>query len=240
MEGYSPIEYQANAVPWCHTANPLTSPFGGVVIEKVGLTTNFFPSITCQPDPDVRVKQFYTSQNGSDAQHTLRSAEIADVCPNDPNDDVDGDGICVGNGFNPPMTGDNDNCPTTPNPGQANADGDQWGDACDNCPATSTPWEVPPADGDCDKWTDADEALITTDAGDACGFTAGAPGQSETWPPDLVESNNINISDVLALKPVFGTTVGPTSPRFDIVPSGSINISDVLALKPVFGQSCTP
>ena len=55
-----------------------------------------------------------------------------------------------------------------------------------------------------------------------------------------VESNNINISDVLALKPVFGTTVGPTAPRFDIVPSGNINISDVLALKPVFGTTCTP
>ena len=57
---------------------------------------------------------------------------------------------------------------------------------------------------------------------------------------DAEESNSINISDVLALKPVFGSSVGPTSPRFDLVPDNSINISDVLSLKPVFGTSCTP
>ena len=32
-----------------------------------------------------------------------------------------------------PKVGANDNCPTTPNPTQANADGDALGDACDAC-----------------------------------------------------------------------------------------------------------
>ncbi len=80
LEALSPIQYQATGVPWCHSANPLTSPPGHQVIEKAGLTTNFFPSITCQPDAAVRVKQFYTTQagvGGTDAQHTLRSAELA-------------------------------------------------------------------------------------------------------------------------------------------------------------------
>jgi hypothetical protein len=43
-----------------------------------------------------------------------------DVCPNDPDDDVDGDGVC----------GDVDNCPTTGNPNQADANLDGVGDAC--------------------------------------------------------------------------------------------------------------
>jgi hypothetical protein len=107
----------------------------------------------------------------------------------------------------------------------------------DNCPAYPSFWTVPSGDTDCDGFASADETLITTDSGDPCGFTPGAPGESETWPPDLVETNGINISDVLAMKPVFGMA-GP--PRYNIVPAGTINISDVLALKPFFGKSCTP
>jgi hypothetical protein len=104
----------------------------------------------------------------------------------------------------------------------------------------ATDWIVPAGDGDCDGFTTANEVLITTDAGDACGFTAGAPTQSETWPPDLSESNAVNVGDVLALKPVFGTAVPPTSARFDIAPNGVINVGDVLTIKPFFGKMCTP
>jgi hypothetical protein len=44
-----PMQYQASEEPWCHTANPLDVPSGQVVIEKPGLTTNFFPGIDCGP-----------------------------------------------------------------------------------------------------------------------------------------------------------------------------------------------
>jgi len=57
-----------------------------------------------------------------------------DPCPNDPANDVDNDGICVGAGYNAPKTGGNDNCPTVANTTQTNSDGDTHGDACDNCP----------------------------------------------------------------------------------------------------------
>ena len=125
-------------------------------------------------------------------------------------------------------------------------DGDGILDSTDNCPnwynplQDLPPWPIDTDDPDCDGFSTAKENDIGTDPSQHCGFTTGGDPSSETWPPDLVESNNINISDVLALKPVFGTSVGPTSPRFDLIPSGGINISDVLALKPVFGQSCTP
>jgi hypothetical protein len=133
-----------------------------------------------------------------------------------------------------------DNCPTVANSGQENADGDAWGDACDNCPGTSTQWFAPSGDADCDGHTTGDENTIGTDPGLACGFTPGGDPASETWPPDLVESNFIDVSDVLALKPLFFVTVPPGSPRYDIVPSGLIDVTDVLSLKPIFFVGCTP
>ncbi len=105
------------------------------------------------------------------------------------------------------------------------------------------PKNIPPSvtdDLDCDGFGNVAELWIGTNGSEACGYTAGAPVQSENWPADLSESNTINIVDVLALSPVFGSSVPPTSPRFDLVPDGTINILDVLALNPVFGESCTP
>jgi thermitase len=47
-----------------------------------------------------------------------------DVCPHDPDDDLDEDSIC----------GDLDNCPDEYNPDQADSDNDGVGDICDVCP----------------------------------------------------------------------------------------------------------
>jgi hypothetical protein len=107
-----------------------------------------------------------------------------------------------------------------------------------------SPWSLPMDDPPVRKFkccgTTCPPTLPITDPADACGFTAGGAPQSETWPPDLVETNVINVTNVLALKPYFGTSVPPTSSRYDLGPSGSINISDTLALHAFFGQSCTP
>ncbi len=95
------------------------------------------------------------------------------------------------------------------------------------------PWPVPDGDADCDAFTDAAEELIGTDAGVACEDGLGLPD----WPPDFDDNQSVDIVDVLALKPVFGTT----SVRHDLDGSGGdVDIVDVLALKPVFGAACTP
>jgi hypothetical protein len=52
-----------------------------------------------------------------------------DTCPNDPQNDIDHDGLCA----------NVDNCPTVANPDQLDSDGDGVGDACDNCPAIANP-----------------------------------------------------------------------------------------------------
>ena len=60
--------------------------------------------------------------------------------------DADGDGV-VGGWTDggaagcPSVTEGADNCPHTPNPDQADADGDGVGDACDNCPDTPNRWQ---------------------------------------------------------------------------------------------------
>ncbi|MCB9613058.1 MAG: thrombospondin type 3 repeat-containing protein [Sandaracinus sp.] len=46
--------------------------------------------------------------------------DACDPCAFDPDDDVDGDGLCA----------DVDNCPEVANPDQADANGDGRGDAC--------------------------------------------------------------------------------------------------------------
>ena len=49
--------------------------------------------------------------------------DVCDVCPNDADNDIDGDSVC----------GDVDNCPTTYNPDQLDSDSDGVGDVCDGC-----------------------------------------------------------------------------------------------------------
>ncbi|MEX1194601.1 MAG: S8 family serine peptidase [Dehalococcoidia bacterium] len=121
--------------------------------------------------------------------------------------------------------------------GRVNAD-----EAVDN--PKYLPWTVPAGDGDCDGFTSAHEITLGTDPEVACGFTPGGSGPpdsaSDTWPADIVESNHVNVQDVLAVKPYFGQAIPPAPVRYDIVLSGNINSQDALALSPFIGGPCTP
>ena len=97
--------------------------------------------------------------------------DVCDVCPDDPLNDTDNDGICVGTGFSAPKIGDNDNCPSDPNADQADGDSDGDGDVCDDVTDSDGDGFIAVASGgeDCD---DTDPGVypgateITTDGKD--------------------------------------------------------------------------
>jgi hypothetical protein len=93
-------------------------------------------------------------------------------------------------------------------------------------------------DGDGDGFSDVREDHVDTLVVSDCAATTTPNDETyDSWPPDFDDSQDVDISDVLALKPVFNAPSPPD--RFDLVPSGSININDVLAMKPVFNTSCS-
>lgn len=96
-------------------------------------------------------------------------------CPNDPDEDADGDFIC----------GDVDNCPRDANTDQADADGDGFGDVCDGCPAD--PLKTVPARCGCGM-PDAD---LNGNGGIDCLEPAPSPGDTDGGePPDEGDPND--------------------------------------------------
>jgi hypothetical protein len=140
------------------------------------------------------------------------------------------------------VANEDDNCESVPNPDQANADGDAWGDACDNCPTAATPWYVPLGDEDCDGFTTADEEYVGTDPLNACPDN----GIDDAWPPDINMDRWVNVLDLL-LYPARGvlmTHAGDPNydPRFDLNADSEVNVLDLLVFpaKRVLMIRCTP
>jgi hypothetical protein len=139
-------------------------------------------------------------------------------------DDMDLDGVPEGT----------DNCTFAANADQNDNDGDGPGDACDG-------YDYDGVDSEGDGWTDALEVYLGTDPADGCNADTMANNESpDAWPPDFNDDRTVDIVDVLALKPVFGTVEGEPgySARFDLNASGTTNITEALALRDSFGDSC--
>jgi len=98
-----------------------------------------------------------------------------DSCPLDSLNDQDNDGICVGNAFNPPKFGRNDNCPIVANTSQTNSDGDVLGDACDNCPTTYNPTQI---DTDRDRVGNVCDNCLVTPNPDQADPDGDGPGSA--------------------------------------------------------------
>ena len=92
-------------------------------------------------------------------------------------------------------------------------------------------------DDDGDGFSDVVEEYVGTAPLADCPWVVGV---HPAWPPDFDDSQDVNIIDVLTLKPAFGSAAGDAGyvARTDLNADGNINIVDVLALKPAFGTSC--
>jgi len=131
--------------------------------------------------------------------------------------DIDGDGLveCAidagGWDGDAGVTAGGDNCPTVPNPDQANSDTDSYGDACDNCPDDPNPGQE---DTDGDGIGDACETCCVGRVGDANGS-----GEDEPTIGD--------VSTMIDAKFITGTCDGIIGclPEADINQSGGSNLT---------------
>jgi hypothetical protein len=142
-----------------------------------------------------------------------------------------------------------DNCPLVANADQANQDGDEYGDACEQeqCVTVINHWAVPANDTDCDGWTDTIETFSSTLANQECMTTLAPNDESGTdaWPVDFNDDQLSNGQDILKYNLKFGT-VAPGGPgatdysvRFDLNADGVINGQDILKFNPYFGKFCS-
>ena len=146
---------------------------------------------------------------------TFQVSSFSDFAPVAP---VDNDGDDLPDDFD----GVVDNCPLVANPGQADANGNTLGDACD------------PADTDADGFSDRLEYSVGTSRVLGCG--------ADAHPADFNNDASFTGFDLSAVAADIGQTVPPAPARKDIAPDppdGAITGADLSAVAALIGQSCT-
>jgi len=161
--------------------------------------------------------------------------------PNQPDSDGDGRGDRI------------DNCPTVPNPSQANLvhpatvagdacedpDADSVFDISDNCPdwynpaQNLPPWPVLAGDPDCDGFTTDVENSVGTNPSLHCGTNAN--------PADFNNDSAFSGADLSTVAAAIGQAVPPAPARKDITPDppdGAITGADLSAVAGRIGRNC--
>ena len=125
----SPMIGTNDNCPWHY--NPSQTDTNGDGIGDACDTKNIFDSdndsILDNVDKCITISNANQSDSDKDG-----IGDACDLCPDDAENDVDGDGFCKGSRFIAPMIGKNDTCSNKYNPYQSDCDNDTIGDACDD------------------------------------------------------------------------------------------------------------
>ncbi|UCH87408.1 MAG: hypothetical protein JSU97_03185 [Dehalococcoidia bacterium] len=183
------------------------------------------------PDPDNNSSHKLLSVHDDASSETDADGDglydASDLCPVNPDCDDDGvsDGPIDPDGDGPIVAGP-DNCPLVANHDQADFDGDDIGDACDD------------SDADADGFLDAVELHVGTDPLDACPDDSS----DDAWPLDINMDGTITVvGDVLSFGRHIGAT--PDEPewwqRLDLNADDVITaVGDMLLYGGRIGESC--
>ncbi len=145
-----------------------------------------------------------------------------------------------------------DNCPNTPNPGQADWNGDNTGDACQESDSDSMGLTAAQVGGACPapssmaRLRDCIEVRLGTAPGVPCPATSDPNDEViDAWGPDFDDSRSVGGPDVFLLAQRFGSTTGftpsgrlPYAARYDLNADDALNSLDVFVVALYFKQSC--